>query len=90
MQGVEERWLEIAAAGGAFRERSLAGSIAGKTINVFDAQTEKHVWTLDGSVQNLGSQSSGVVITPDGRKAYVSNFGDSRVAVTVSRSATVR
>jgi DNA-binding beta-propeller fold protein YncE len=39
------------------------------------------VWTLAGSIQNLGSASSGVVITPDGRKAYVSNAGDSRVAV---------
>ena len=34
-----------------------------------------------GSIQNLGGNSSGVVMTPDGRKAYVSNFGSNTVAV---------
>lgn len=39
------------------------------------------VWTLDGFIDNLGLNSSGVVMTPDGDTAYVSNFGSSNVAV---------
>src|SRR5439155_2925277 len=37
--------------------------------------------TLSGSVSNLGTNTKGVAITPDGTKAYVSSFDSSNVAV---------
>jgi YVTN family beta-propeller protein len=46
----------------------VAGSIAGKTINVFDAQTDQNVWTLD---MDLGIRPMTFSTNPDGSTKWV-------------------
>jgi YVTN family beta-propeller protein len=46
----------------------VAGSIAGKTINVFDAQTEQHAWTLD---MDLGIRPMTFSTNPDGSTKWI-------------------
>ena len=46
----------------------VAGSIVGKTINVFDAQTEQHAWTLD---MDLGIRPMAFAANPDGSTKWI-------------------
>ena len=71
----------LAGPGGSARTMAIhrSGTLALVTnlqglVNVL--RLAKGVWTLDEPIQGLGTSSSGVVMSPDGSKAYVSNFGD--------------
>ena len=46
----------------------MAGSIAGKTVNVFDAQTEQPAWTLD---MDLGVRPMTFSTNPDGSTKWI-------------------